>query len=497
MSPAIGDIYCIFVPRLEKYTACQITQVKTNGKEPIAVQLCLDWIGDMLPMQTELAQMKPLYADFMYWNRRLVINNVELPVPRDFVFAGNIPPLVQSDSNSYSGWDRGYKIYRQTRWQEISSAQRQQFKAAHESDETVSFAGREVEINSTYFGDWNAPFENALSLRALPCLSRLNCRRWYADLCEYLGANPFLTDLILETHGQKTLDFRGTHLRSLSVQMDGVETLYLGDEMEELALIGDTDHPFKIYPQNGGKHLLVRFVGNFALQCGLSEIESLDCRDIDEIDIAETVAAYPNLRCLELYGKPGIIRNFSALSALKQLKRLAIYDLFGFGADDIPAPNALPHLTELRMISVPEAAAQAAKKLYKGRSGLYLRILKGRKDEWLAENLDNPFRSWDGDDHISPANAKKAAALYKKTRKMIIDLTAEGGTKNDIITALTTIISEYTKAFNQMDKRRCFIETIEREQIYETLCGLLDLLPEDFSGDRGRLLKTFDEIRDF
>ena len=49
-------------------------------------------------------------------------------------------------------------------------------------------------------------------------------------------------------------------------------------------------------------------------------------------------------------------------------------------------------------------------------------ITKPRKSEWLAQNLDNPFRSWDGQENISIANAKKAASLYRKTRASLIKL---------------------------------------------------------------------------
>jgi hypothetical protein len=496
MNPTPGDIYCVFVPRLGRYAACQITKV-TAGKDPTAVQLCLDWTGGALPTPEELVLMKPLTVDFMYWDDELVMSNVNLPVPSDFIFAGNIPPLMQSDSNSYSEWDRGLKIYHQMKWREIPEEQRQRFKEARKSDETIVLFECSVRINRTYFRDDFDPFENVLALRALPCLSGLTCERWHEDLYEYLRANPFLIELHLEAHGQTTLDFRNSHLCRLGVQMDGVEALYLNDDMEELRLRGDTSRPFTVYAKDGGKYLSVWFTEKIVSPCGLAETEALHCSNIDEFDMAAAVAAYPHLRRLELWGKPGTIRNFSALSAFENLEQFAAYDLFSFGAGDIPAPDALPRLTELRMVSLPEAAAKAVKKLYEGRKGLYLRILKGRKDEWLAENLDNPFRDWDGDERISAANAKKAAALYKKTRKAILNLTQGGGTETDLSAALTKIVSDYTNAFNQMDKRGCLIETVEREQIYEVLCGLLGLLPENISGEQDRLLEVFDAIRDF
>ena len=72
-------------------------------------------------------------------------------------------------------------------------------------------------------------------------------------------------------------------------------------------------------------------------------------------------------------------------------------DLFGFTAEDVPKPEELQKLYMLWMDSLPEDAAKEVKKLYKKRKGegLNLWITKPRKAEWLAQNLDNPFRSWD------------------------------------------------------------------------------------------------------
>ena len=79
------------------------------------------------------------------------------------------------------------------------------------------------------------------------------------------------------------------------------------------------------------------------------------------------------------------------------------------------------------MTSLPETAAKAAKQLWKSKPGMDLRITKARKPEWLAQNLDNPFRGWDGAEHIPAAAAKKAANQYRKTRSQLMKLAAEPG----------------------------------------------------------------------
>ena len=48
-----------------------------------------------------------------------------------------------------------------------------------------------------------------------------------------------------------------------------------------------------------------------------------------------------------------------------------------------------------------------------------------------------------------------------------------------------------------MDKRKYFIETVEREDIYCALVELLDLLPPSLSINKEKLLEIFDLARDF
>ena len=149
------------------------------------------------------------------------------------------------------------------------------------------------------------------------------------------------------------------------------------------------------------------------------------------------------------------------------------------------------------MSSLPENAAKKAKQLYKKRKeeGLDLWIQKPRKPEWLAQNLDNPFRSWDGQENISAANVKKAADLYKKTRAEILKL--EQSSPIEAAQTAETLVRAYTETFNKMDKRKYFIETVEREDIYCALTELLDLIPPSLSINKEKLLEIFDTTRDF
>ena len=111
------------------------------------------------------------------------------------------------------------------------------------------------------------------------------------------------------------------------------------------------------------------------------------------------------------------------------------------------------------------------------------------------QNLDNPFRSWDGQENITPANAKKAATLYRKTRAGMIKLIESSPDK--ITQGITELVKLYTEGFNKMDKGKYFIETVEREDIYTALDDILDLIPAEFNIDKEDLLNFFDELKDF
>lgn len=119
-----------------------------------------------------------------------------------------------------------------------------------------------------------------------------------------------------------------------------------------------------------------------------------------------------------------------------------------------------------------------------------MRITKPRKSEWLAQNLDNPFRGWDGAEHIPAAAAKKAANQYRKTRSQLMKLAVEPC--EDAQTQALDVVAAYTQTFNKMG----FIETEERDEIYMALREILDAVPGN-TLQKDSLIEKFDELRDF
>lgn len=445
-----GDVYCVYNNYLKKYTACQITKIEEDDQKPQAVILSLDWSGEEPLKEAELSSLQPLYKDFMYWNREIDLSNVDVNVPANYTFVGNVTPLTDESTNSYATWGDGYEVYRQLKWQEITKEQRNTFKEADKSKEKVIFAGKEYLISRHHLNDEWTPFEDALELKVFPCLSKLTLKKWHENVYEYLQSTPFITELVLENHNQTKLDFSKTSPHRLSLDMTGVEKLILNDDLEELILLGEITKDCKIKAYENGANLLLQPEKTIPKLQGLKDLGKLHFMNISELDIKEILIEYPKLRELRLWGKPGNLLHFDTLSEFKELEVLTTMDLFGFTAEDIPRPDSLPNLRRFWMNSLPEDAAKVAKKLYKKRKeeGLDLWITKSRKPEWLAQNLDNPFRSWDGQENITPANAKKAATLYRKTRAGMIKLIESSPDK--ITQGITELVKLYTEGFNKM-----------------------------------------------
>lgn len=218
MKANAGEVYTVYNQYLKRYTACQVAYIAppdTVSKESWAVVLSLDWVGDAPLTAEELPHLRPLYKDFMYWSRDLHLLRVPLEVPPQYKLVGTLPSFTDQSCRSYGGWSDGYDVYLQIRWQAIPEERRRAFKEAMESEEKTEIGGIPVKVSSHRVTDQYEPFDSALELKALPCLSTLICERWHPDLLEFLRENPFVDEVTLLNHGQRTLDLRGTSIRKL------------------------------------------------------------------------------------------------------------------------------------------------------------------------------------------------------------------------------------------------------------------------------------------
>lgn len=200
----------------------------------------------------------------------------------------------------------------------------------------------------------------------------------------------------------------------------------------------------------------------------------LTVRAVASLDCARLVERYPTLTGLTLIG-PVTLSSASSLNELTSLKHLKLCDVFGMAEADCLLPRRLPALESLELVSVPARYATATRRLWRPEEpqGVYLRVAKPRKPQWLAENLNNPLRDWDGREQISAATYRKALAQYKATRRAVLALLASGDSADVLVPGLVALGEQFGAAFNELDARAGFIGTVEREELYDALDAII------------------------
>ncbi|WP_402720998.1 hypothetical protein [Janthinobacterium rivuli] len=341
-------------------------------------------------------------------------------------------------------------------------------------------------------------------LDRLPRLMRLATRHGTLELMEYVARHPFLHELSWQSSTVSEPDFSQSNLARLNVDLTGVTCLKLNPVLHSLALRGAPSPGLRMVDGHEGQFLALECEQGVPPFSGLDRVADLSLVGVRELDLAAVAQRFPGLRQLRIWGKPGMLAHLPAIAQLKQLQTFTADNLFGYGAGDVPSASQLPQLATLSMNSLPDDAAKAIKANFRqaAAQGLELRISKPRKPEWLAENLLNPFRDWDGRANISATQAKKAAQAYKQllAGTRAIDAAMDAASVAEVLSAM---IDAYVGVFNQLDRRARIIETVEREEIGTALAGLLEPLVRQL-GERGValpdeavLLQRFDALREF
>lgn len=503
MLPNVGDVYSVFSSELQQYVACQVTRIKdASSSRPLAAVLELDWTGDALPDAAAVQAMRPLLCDYFFWNKRHDHCYATANVPPGHTLVGNIAPLVDVEVNSYrSGWNVGGSVLRQRNWERIDPLRRQQFKAASRERE-VTLGGHVFRQDATKINDSVLQALGDLSeLEQLPCLMSIETSHGTPALMEFIQGNPFINELDWQSSTVHALDFSGSGLERLILQPDGVSTLVLNKGLGLLSLRSAPSPALRIKDGADGLHLTLQCKQTLPSFHGLDQLGGLSLVSMKDVDLAQVARRFPHLTSLRIWGKPGLASQMASLAQLAQLRMFTACDLFGYTAEEVPSATQLPQLSTLWLTSLPADVAKAIKAGYKKAAalGLDLSVTKARKPEWLAENLLNPFRDWDGREHISPAYAKKAALAYKNmlavTRGIDAAMAATAAAA-----ALEAMVSAYVDAFNKIERRTSIIETVEREEIYTVLAELLAQLSSQLGAalvDEAALLDLFDRLREF
>ena len=500
----VGDIYSVFSSRLQQYVACQVTAIEdtaSSGSPALAAILELDWTGDALPDAAAVQAMRPLVCDYYFWRNRHDHSFVSARVPRHYTLVANVAPLVDTEVKSYSGgWHVGDSIWRQRRWEQVDPARRQRFKAA--SSQEVMIGGQAVRQNTSRVGDSILQaIGDVAELDQLPCLTAIETRHGSAALAAYINGNPIINEVQWQSSTVSELDLRDSNVSRLIVHADGLQSLRLNEGLGGLTLHGAPSPSLRIDDPHAGRFLRLQCSGALAPFHGLDQLMHLLLDAMPVVDVDMVAQRFPWLTQLTVRGKPGLASNLASIARLERLQEFNAYELFGYGPDEFPAPAQMPALSSLHLASLPADAAKAIKARYKKAAalGLDLSVTRPRKPEWLAENLDNPFRDWDGREHIAVAYARKAAQAYKKllAAARTIDADTDGAAAQAIGRQM---VADYVAVFNQIERRSSVIETVERDEIYVALEQVLTQVQQRAGAarfDAASLYEVFDRLRDF
>ena len=479
MNPTPGDVFAVFDERLRAHVAVQVTHVDGAGGDARAAVVLLDWVGAEPPAVERIGGLRPQVFDFFFRDGDVEHLWVPARVPNRFVHIGTVTPVLTGELHVHGGWPDGRAIWAQRRWDTVPQDVRDRFKAALRDDDRTVVAELNGRVLTRALRRFTADQLAAdLDHDAFPLVTAVSTDRPVPGLFDFLRRRHLIYEASLRGHGERVVDLRGTHLDRLVLDVTGVEELHLGEGLENLGLFGTFTPGLRVHAEDDGRWLSLTVSGELPTSwSGLGAVESLLVREFHELDIHVLAARFPALTSLTLTGAPGYLRNLADLAALR-LEDLDLTDVFGYGPDDLPD---LPALETLSLTSIPADVAASVKA--RARPGLDLSVRQPRKPEWLAQNVDNPFRRWDGAGHITAAQAKKAAALYRQARAAAL--------KSPTVADLTATATAYVEGFNKLSH---FIDTEAREQIMDALGDILDTAG---TAERDAILAAADRVRDF
>ncbi len=488
-----GDVYAVRSEEYGKWCVYQVVAVEDDKCGLIT----LDWFEDIKPTSEQLPSLRLLYRQAFSWN------HITKPfyargtlVPAAFDYIGTQPPLVNEPISAYSWWPTSFQeVAFEYCWTTYPEHERLRYKQSKASRDPVLVNGVEMRPdNWRVHGNFLKTLTDWHELDTLGCLTEIDYEGENDGLLDYVGSRQLIGTLLWQHHGKAALDFRQTRLRKLSLSADGLRTVYVNDELNELILCGPvSDDIAIIHPKQGkGLTLSLHKPGSSSLLPGrLAALSGFSASSVDRINARLIAQHYPNLKSLSLFGSPGTIEHFSVLGALEHLSHLQLNNMFGYGAKDFPTRAQWPHLDNLWASSLPADAAKFIRKEYLSHVAVVY-IAQPRKPEWLEANMDNPFRDWDGRDHIPARQAKAAADAYKKACTALNRLEKNSSDQ----TAIENILHTFVAVFNKIDASSSVIETIEREEVYEVFRTLVQKLKPTTAEEK--VYDTwFDSWRDF
>lgn len=479
-----GDVLGFAIERSGRFAACQI--VATDAEKQQVTVALLDWTGEQMPTLGDVADAPRLIKNFMFWSAQEVLINVALPAPLKYQAIGTLPVRGSSESRSYGNWNFNDLITQQQWWNALPSELTRAFKASLDSDQSVTIPGLVHALSgepmsmrlsaALRFSDDAAYRINSdfcmASLRAWPALSKVHLHAWREDLVAFLRCAPLVYELSLLNHQQREIDLSDTHLDRLTISLDGLERLVLPKSLKILVVHGaaqETPALTQVVAEHNGRWISLQTSDAVPRLQGLDQLHGLLLGKVRQLDVADVANTFPNIEYLHLLGAPGTLSGLGALSALPKLQALWLCDLFGYAAEEFPAPQALASLTSLSLDSLPADVAAAVRKAYKKAPQVELSLRKPRKPEWLQENLDNPLRHWDGREGMPAAVVKKAHSAFVSALRQVREADAVRMDEAAYTQAVTRAISEFLEVISALNRKNGFLYTLERDEVIDAV----------------------------
>lgn len=486
--PIVGAVYGVYVEDLKKYGAYQILEVLKGS----ICYIALDYLESEPPKEEIIPDLRPFYQERFRYHHALAMEYISNDrIPSDYIFCGVCAPVTNKSCGVYGGdkWGYGIEYLSETDWRQGDVKQKENYKKYINGGEWVnlskgSFRKNEPVLTTALY----EAVEHNFSVDLFPCVTNVEIEGPNPGILDCIAGASLIRSFHWKSPQTEVLDFRNLQqIHSFELDRTGVKRIYLPDDVRYLKLTGKPQQELQIIGKTTGLNLSM----DDADLCnyGLSDVRKLDVFKIKELDLGRIPLLFPELRSLALWGKPGIINNLEALEKLPFLRELIISDLFGFSEADMKFLERIPELRGLDLYSIPKEAGMAVKKTWKGKLD-YLAVKRLRSDDWLKENLGNPFRDWDGSEFVPAAAYKKTIQQYKKTKKQLEQVS----TREEAVAAA----KEYGLSFNRLNRQYSqFIETDEREDLFLVLEQLYEQFLKDKNLiDLDEFLDVLDEIRD-
>ena len=466
-----GEVYALQEKETGKWFAFQIIQIGEDS----AVYVDLDFWSDKMPGESDLKKMSYLKLNHHLWNNEISHCWAPIslfPIRAKLIGKKGIRPF--KECKSYGSWPDGSQQKWTERWNKLPKDQIAAFKKAlTQKNETIILAGKEVRKDLYgLFDDTLSALSDFSELDKLPALGRINTSKDYPQLISFLERRYLIRELIWDDCRHKVVDLSRTHLEELEISGEEMDSIVLPSCLSRLTIKGKLSPNLRVHSPNDGFFMTLRLEmqNDFLPDLGLSRLTTLGLDNIQEFSLKTISSRFPNLTWLGLYGKPGYIYDVAEIAKLHDIETLSMVDLFGFSAEDFPRPEDLSELKNLWLESIPADAGKIIKREFKNKIQ-DLSVIKLRSDEWLHENMNNPLRHWDGSEFVPKSKYTKSVALWKETRRRILE---EAKRAEVDLSALKSIANDYVEGFNKLDQRSQFIETAEREDIFNAFEQILD-----------------------